>query len=154
MIFSDATCKVWTPRILGILRIIVGFLFLQHGTAKLFGMPHIAMFDGIQLVSLLGLAGVLELAGGFLVLIGLFTRPAAFILSGQMAVAYFIAHAPHGFLPILNQGELAVIYCFVFLYLSVVGAGAWSVDQMRTGHSSGNKESGRTSTAYAISDDE
>lgn len=154
MIFSGATCEVWTPRILGILRIIVGFLFLQHGTAKLFGMPHIAMFDGIQLVSLLGLAGVLELAGGFLVLIGLFTRPAAFILSGQMAVAYFIAHAPHGFLPILNQGELAVIYCFVFLYLSVAGAGAWSVDQMRTGHCSGNEESGRTSTAYAISDDE
>ena len=115
-------------------------------------MPHIAMFDGIQLVSLLGLAGVLELAGGFLVMIGLFTRPAAFILSGQMAVAYFMAHAPHGFLPILNQGELAVVYCFVFLYLSVAGASAWSVDQMRTCHCSGNEESGRPSTA--ISDDE
>jgi putative oxidoreductase len=131
MIFSDSTCKVWTPRILGILRIVVGFLFLQHGTAKLFGTPHIAMFDGIQLFSLLGLAGVLELTGGSLVLAGLFTRPAAFILSGEMAVAYFMAHAPHGLLPILNQGELAVVYCFVFLYFSVAGAGAYSVDAMR-----------------------
>jgi putative oxidoreductase len=139
MIFSDATCKVWTPRILGILRIIVGFLYLQHGTAKLFGMPHVAMFDGLHLVSLIGLAGVLELVGGTLILIGLFTRPAAFILSGEMAVAYFMAHAPQGFLPMLNQGELAVLYCFVFLYFSVAGGGAYSVDAMRTAHSSGNK---------------
>src|SRR5450759_3783588 len=79
MILSDSTCKVWTPRILGILRIIIGFLFLQHGTAKLFGTPHIAMFDGLQLVSLLGLAGLLELAGGLLILVGLFTRQTAFI---------------------------------------------------------------------------
>lgn len=139
MIFSDATCKVWTPRILGILRIIVGFLYLQHGMAKLFGMPHIAMFDGLQLMSLLGLAGVLELAGGTLILIGLFTRPAAFILSGEMAVAYFMAHAPQGLLPILNQGELAVVYCFLFLYFSVAGGGAYSIDEMRTAHSSGYK---------------
>jgi len=131
MIFSEATCKVWTPRILGILRIIIGFLFLQHGTAKLLGMPHVAMFDGLQLFSLLGLAGILELAGGLLILVGLFTRPTAFILSGQMAVAYFMAHAPHGFLPILNQGELAVVYCFVFLYLSFAGGGAYSIDAAR-----------------------
>lgn len=134
MIFSDATCKVWTPRILGILRIIIGFLYLQHGTAKLFGMPHIAMFDGLQLLSLIGLAGVLELVGGTLILIGLCTRPTAFILSGEMAVAYFMAHAPQGFLPILNQGELAVIYCFVFLYFSVAGAGDYSIDSMRNSH--------------------
>lgn len=133
MIFSDATCKVWTPRILGILRIIIGFLYLQHGTAKLFGMPHIAMFDDLQLLSLIGLAGVLELVGGTLILIGLCTRPTAFILSGEMAVAYFMAHAPQGFLPILNQGELAVIYCFVFLYFSVAGAGDYSIDSMRGG---------------------
>lgn len=139
MIFSNATCKVWTPRILGILRIIVGFLYLQHGTAKLFGMPHVAMFDGLQLFSLMGLAGVLELAGGTLILIGLFTRPVAFILSGEMAVAYFMAHAPNGFLPILNQGELAVIYCFVFLYLSVAGGGAYSIDEMRNANSSAKK---------------
>lgn len=139
MIFSDATCKVWTPRILGILRIIVGFLYLQHGTAKLFGMPHVAMFDGLQLFSLMGLAGVLELVGGTLILIGLLTRPVAFILSGEMAVAYFMAHAPNGFLPILNQGELAVIYCFVFLYLSVAGGGAYSIDEMRNANSSEKK---------------
>jgi putative oxidoreductase len=81
MILSDSTCKVWTPRILGILRIIIGFLFLQHGTAKLFGTPHIAMFDGLQLVSLLGLAGILELVGELLILVGLFTRQTAFILA-------------------------------------------------------------------------
>ncbi len=131
MICSEETCKVWTPRILGIMRIIVGFLFLQHGAAKLLGVPHIAMFDGLQLVSLLGLAGILELVGGSLILLGLLTRPVAFILSGEMAVAYFMAHAPHGFLPILNQGELAVVYCFVFLYLSVAGGGAYSLDGMR-----------------------
>jgi putative oxidoreductase len=132
MIFSNSTYKAWTPRILGILRIIIGFLFLQHGTAKLFGIPHIAMFDGLQLASLLGLAGILELVGGVLILIGLYTRQAAFILSGEMAFAYFMAHAPHGFLPILNQGELAVVYCFVFLYFAVAGAGAYSIDATRS----------------------
>jgi putative oxidoreductase len=132
MIFSEATCKFWTPRILGVLRIITGFLFLQHGTAKLLGTPHIAMFDNLQLVSLIGLAGILELVGGLLILIGLFTRPVAFILSGEMAVAYFMAHAPHGLLPILNQGELAVMYCFVFLYFSVAGSGEFSLDALRS----------------------
>lgn len=132
MKFSDSTCKVWTPRILGVLRIIIGFLFLQHGSAKLFGMPHVAMFDGLQLLSLMGFAGVLELVGGLLILVGLFTRQTAFILSGQMAFAYFMAHAPHGFLPILNQGELAVVYCFVFLYFAVAGAGAYSIDAARS----------------------
>jgi putative oxidoreductase len=121
----------WTPRVLGILRIIVGFLFLQHGTAKLFGVPHVAMFDSLHLFSLLGLAGVLELVGGFLVLMGLFTRPAAFILAGEMAFAYFMAHAPKGFLPMLNQGELAVLYCFAFLYFAFAGGGAFSVDAAR-----------------------
>jgi putative oxidoreductase len=131
MIFSGGTCKVWTPRILGIMRIVIGFLFLQHGAAKLLGVPHIAMFDGVQLVSLIGLAGILELVGGLLILVGLFTRPVAFILSGEMAVAYFMAHAPGGPLPILNHGELAVIYCFIFLYLSVAGGGAFGLDAMR-----------------------
>ncbi|MDI1310145.1 MAG: DoxX family protein [Methylotenera sp.] len=128
--FNSQFCSKWAPYILGILRIITGFLFLQHGSAKLLGMPHIAMFDGLQLVSLMGLAGVLELVGGTLVMIGLFTRPAAFILSGQMAVAYFMAHAPGGFLPILNQGELAVMFSFVFLYFSAAGSGAFSLDSM------------------------
>lgn len=133
MIFSDSTCKAWTPRIQGILRIVTGFLFMQHGTAKLFGFPHISMFDGLQLVSLLGLAGILELVGGLLILLGLFTRQTAFILSGEMAVAYFMAHAPQGPLPILNQGELAVMFCFVFLYFSFAGAGAFSIDAKRSG---------------------
>lgn len=124
-------CDKWTPYVLGLLRIIVGFLFLQHGSAKLLGMPHIAMFDGLQLMSLMGVAGILELAGGGLILIGLFTRPVAFILSGQMAVAYFMAHAPNGFLPILNQGELAVLYSFIFLYFAFAGAGKLSVDSIR-----------------------
>ena len=129
--FNTQFCDKWTPYALGLLRIITGFLFLQHGSSKLLGMPHNAMFDGLQLMSLMGAAGVLELVGGTLILIGLFTRPVAFILSGQMAVAYFMAHAPGGILPILNQGELAVIFSFVFLYFSVAGAGKLSIDAAR-----------------------
>ena len=128
MPLDESFYAIWSPRVQGILRIVTGFLFLQHGTAKLFGAPHVAMFDGLQLMSLMGLAGVLELAGGVLILLGLFTRPVAFILSGMMAVAYFMAHAPNGLLPILNQGELAAMYSIVFLYFSVAGAGAYSVD--------------------------
>jgi len=131
MEISQSFYAVWTPRIRGILRIVTGCLFLQHGMAKLFGVPHVAMFDGLQLFSLMGLAGVLELVGGLLLIIGLFTRPTAFVLSGFMAVAYFMAHAPKGPLPILNKGELAVVYCFVFLYLAVAGAGAFSIDAGR-----------------------
>jgi putative oxidoreductase len=100
-------------------------------TAKLLGHPHTAMFDGLQLFSLMGVAGVLELVGGLLVALGLFTRPVAFILSGEMAVAYFIAHAPQGFLPLVKQGEAAVLYCFFFLYLFVAGPGAFSIDAIR-----------------------
>ena len=128
---SPAFLATWNPRLLGLLRIIVGFLYIQHGTAKLFGAPHVAMFDGLQLFSLMGAAGVLELAGGALLLLGLFTRPVAFILSGQMAAAYFMAHAPAGFLPILNGGEMAVMYCFTFLYFAAAGAGAYSLDGLR-----------------------
>ncbi|MDB5823583.1 MAG: DoxX family protein [Herminiimonas sp.] len=123
--------SIWTPRLLSVLRIVVGLLFLQHGAAKLLGVPHVAMFDGLKLVSLIGLAGVLELVGGLLIVLGLFTRPVAFILSGFMAVAYFMAHAPQGALPILNQGELAVLYCFAFLYLAVAGGGTASIDAAR-----------------------
>lgn len=131
MSLSPAVYATWSPRLLGLLRIILGFLFLQHGTAKLFGVPHVAMFDGLQLFSLMGAAGVIELVGGTLLLLGLFTRPVAFILSGQMAAAYFIAHAPAGFLPILNGGEMAVMYCFTFLYFAAAGAGAYSLDGLR-----------------------
>jgi putative oxidoreductase len=127
----DSFCQTWSPRLLSVLRIVTALMFLQHGTAKFFGFPHVAGFDNLQIFSLLGAAGVLEIVGGVLLLIGLFTRPVAFILSGFMAVAYFMAHAPQGFYPLLNQGELAVLYCFVFLYLSVAGGGAWSADAAR-----------------------
>jgi putative oxidoreductase len=127
----DSFCQAWSPRLLSVLRIATALLFLQHGTAKFFGFPHVAAFDNLQFLSLLGASGVLELVGGLLILLGLFTRPVAFILSGFMAVAYFMAHAPQGFYPLLNQGELAVLYCFVFLYLSVAGGGAWSLDAAR-----------------------
>lgn len=123
------TCTKWTPHILGLLRIVTGFLFLQHGSAKLLGWPEIAMFqNGVELFSLMGLAGVLELVGGALIIIGLCTRPVAFVLSGQMAVAYFIAHAPQAGLPILNGGELAALYSFIFLYFAFAGAGKLSID--------------------------
>jgi putative oxidoreductase len=123
--------SAWAPRLLSVLRIVTGGLFMQHGMAKLFHVPHVASFDNVQLMSLIGVAGVLELVGGLLLLLGLFTRPVAFVLSGEMAFAYFIAHAPKGPLPLLNGGELAVVYCFVFLYFSAAGAGPWSVDAAR-----------------------
>jgi putative oxidoreductase len=119
---------VWAPRVLSILRIVAAFLFLCHGTAKLFHVPHQAMFDNLQIMSLMGVQGVIEVVGGVLLLIGLFSRPVAFILSGDMAVAYFMAHFPKGWLPLLNGGDLAVLFCFVFLYLFFAGPGPWSVD--------------------------
>jgi putative oxidoreductase len=122
--FLDA----WSPRLRSVLRMIAAFLFMMHGTAKLFQIPHQAMFDNLQLMSLMGLQGVLEAGGGFLLLLGLFSRPVAFLLAGDMAVAYFMAHFPKGWLPILNGGELAVLFCFVFLYLSAAGPGPWSID--------------------------
>jgi len=123
----------WTPQALALLRIVTAYLFIQHGTAKLFGVPHQAMFDGLQLFSLVGLAGLLEVAGGILLAVGLFTRSTAFVLSGLMAVAYFMAHATQGnvLAPMLNQGELAVLYSFVFLAFVFTGPGAWSLDNLR-----------------------
>jgi len=118
----------WAPRLLSVLRFIAGLLYLQHGMAKLFKFPPVPMFAKVELMSLLGVAGVLELVGGVLLILGLFSRPTAFILSGQMAVAYFMAHAPHGFYPILNGGELAIVYSFVFLYIAAAGPGPWSLD--------------------------
>jgi putative oxidoreductase len=120
--------QVWSPRLLSVLRIVTALLFMMHGTAKLFQMPHQAMFDDLQMMSLMGLQGVLEAGGGLLLLIGLFSGPVAFVLSGDMAVAYFMAHWPKSWLPILNDGDLAVLFCFVFLYLWVAGPGPWSID--------------------------
>ena len=124
----DNLCTTWSPRLLSVLRIMSGLLFMQHGTAKLLGIPPMEMFAKLQPYSLSWTAGVFELVGGALLVIGLFTRPVAFVLSGLMAFAYFIAHAPRGFYPILNAGELAALYCFVFLYLFFAGPGPWSVD--------------------------
>ena len=126
----DSTLAGWTPRMQSVLRIIVGFLLMPHGAQKLFGfLAASPMMGPYPVASLMGFAGVLEFFGGLLFLIGLFTRPVAFILSGFAAVAYFMAHAPGGFWPIVNKGELAVIYCFVFLFFAVAGGGAWSVDR-------------------------
>ena len=124
------TINVWfaglAPYLLSVLRIITAFIFMQHGTMKLFGFP--APMGDISLFSLMGVAGSLEVFGGLLILIGLFTRPVAFILSGEMAFAYFMAHFPQGFWPVLNHGEPAALYCFIYLYLAA--AGAWSVDRL------------------------
>ncbi|MGH8401150.1 MAG: DoxX family protein [Gammaproteobacteria bacterium] len=125
--FDRKFLDAWSPRLLSVLRIVTAFLFIQHGTSKLFHYPadmgHVALF------SLIGLAGVLEAFGGALLLLGLFTRPVAFILSGEMAFAYFMAHAPGGFWPALNHGEAAVFYCFVFLYFAAAGGGPWALDK-------------------------
>lgn len=118
----------YAPHLYAILRIVAGLMFAMHGTQKLFGWPGGKEPAG---VALMRVAGVIELAGGLLIAIGLFTSIAAFIASGQMAVAYFKAHAPEGFWPILNQGELAVLYCFLFLFMAAYGSGIWSVDAAR-----------------------
>ena len=119
-----------TQRALAILRIVTAFLLIQHATAKLLGFPHVAYFDNLRVLSLVGVAGMLELVGSLFLLAGLFTRRVAFVLSGLLAFAYFIGHAPKGnFLsPMLNGGESAVLFCFVFLFLAAAGGGAWSVD--------------------------
>ena len=119
----------WQPQLLAILRIVVGLLFLEHATQKFFGFP--APFPVHPLPPMLIAAGAIELVAGILIAIGLFTRLAAFIASGEMAVAYFIGHFPKGFWPAQNMGEGAILYCFVFLYLAAAGAGAWSVDNAR-----------------------
>jgi len=116
-----------------LLRMVASYLLLTHASAKPFHVPHIAMFDGLPLFSLLGAAGIIELVGGVLVLIGFFTRPAAFVLSGELAFAYFIGHAPSGhfLLPLLNQGEPAVLLSFIYLFIAAAGPGAWSIDNRR-----------------------
>ncbi len=128
----DRFCAAVAPYILSVLRIVVGLLYLQHGMAKLIGFPHVAAFDNLQTFSWpAGYAGLLEIVGAPLLILGLFTRPVALILSGEMAVGYFMVHAPRGVIPLLNGGEAAVFFCFVFLYFAAVGGGPWSLDRMR-----------------------
>jgi putative oxidoreductase len=117
------------PTMLGVLRIASAILFLQHGTAKLFGVPHVAMFDNLSWFSLMGAAGAIEVVGGALLLIGLFTRPVALILAIEMAFAYGLAHAGEALLPIQNRGELALLYLFVFLFLAAAGPGRFALDR-------------------------
>ena len=130
----------WTPRILSVLRIIAGFLFIWHGSQKFFGFPPAP--QGMMpdpLPAILVVAAVLEFFGGLLILFGLLTRPVAFLLSGLMAVAYFMVHAPQGFLPIQNKGELAALYSFVFLFMAVSGGGLWSLDHLLRGRKPSKK---------------
>jgi putative oxidoreductase len=122
---------IWAPRVLSIVRIVAALIFFAHGTQKLLGFPPFAPPRAApEMLSLSWFAGVLELVGGPLLLLGLFTRPVAFILSGEMAFAYWISHYPRSFYPILNNGDAAILYCFLFLYLAVAGGGAWSLDNM------------------------
>jgi putative oxidoreductase len=121
--------KPYASQILSLFRIMSGLLLLQHGTTKYLSIP-VSKMSGASPMTMGGAAGVLELVGGVLLIIGLFTRPVAFILSGMTAVAYFLAHAPQGFYPILNGGELAALYCFGFLYLAAAGGGSWSIDRL------------------------
>src|SRR5262245_15409353 len=123
--------RTWTSSLLSVQRVVVAFLFLIHGTQKLFQFPAPVPGGGpIPIASLFGAAGVIEVIGGSLLLVGLFTRPVAFVLAGEMAIAYFKAHASNGFWPLLNGGELAVLYCFTFLFFAAVGGGRWSLDAL------------------------
>src|ERR1700676_4675485 len=122
---------IWAPRVLSLLRIVLGLVLLQYGLAKLLGWPVVKMFEGLPWLSLYAIAGMFELVGGTLLALGLFTRPVAFILSGEMAAAYFIDPFPHSFFPILNEGDLPVSLCFTFLCLSFAGGGPLSLDALR-----------------------
>ena len=122
----DEFCTKWQPQFLSVLRIMTGLLFLEHGTSKFLGIPHVEKVP--DPLSMSGIGGMFELVGGALIVLGLFTRPVAFLLSGEMAVGYFYVHAPGFFFPLLNGGEAAILFCFVFLYLFFAGAGPWSID--------------------------
>ncbi len=131
---SDRLAMTWTPpalSVLSVLRIFTGMDLLQHGTGKILGFPAVPTFAHVQLDSLAGAGGLIELIGGILFTLGLFTRPVAFVLSGFTAAAYFMAHAGRGFYPVLNGGELAALFSFVFLYFTFAGGGPWSVDALR-----------------------
>ena len=126
----DAFLNAWAPRVLSLLRIMAALLLLQYGMAKMLGFPAHEYLNNVARFSLSWYAGMLEFVGGALLLVGLFTRPVAFVLSGLMAFAYFLGHASKGFFPLINGGNLAVLFCFVFLYFALAGGGAWSVDAL------------------------
>ena len=132
----ELLANLWAPRLLAILRIITALLFLEHGLIKLFGYPPGAAPGPQALFSFFWIAGLIETVGAWLLLVGLFTRPTAFVLAGEMAVGYFIVHAPLGFFPAMNAGEPAILFCFIFLYMAAAGPGAWSIDEMRAGRRS------------------
>jgi len=120
---------IWAPRFLSIVRIVCGLIFTEHGTQKWLGFPPSGK-PAPAFFTLSGFGGMLELVGGTLLVFGLFTRPVAFLLSGEMAVAYWMSHAPRGLFPIVNGGDAAILYCFIFLYLAFAGGGAWSLDRL------------------------
>ena len=127
----DQLRAAWAPRMLSVLRIMTALLFLQHGMAKWVGFPPVAGMENLKLLSLPGIGGVIELVGSVLLALGLFSVPVAFIMSGEMAIAYFVAHSPNSFFPLLNRGESAILFSFVFLYIAAAGPGPWSVDAAR-----------------------
>jgi putative oxidoreductase len=124
---SNWLAPVWAPRVLSILRIVTALIFMEHGTQKWLNFPPLGR-AAPELWSLSGFGGILELIGGALLVLGLFTRPVAFILSGEMAIAYWWSHAPRALFPVVNGGDAAILYCFIFLYLAFAGGGAWSLD--------------------------
>lgn len=128
---NAALAAQWTPYLLSVLRIVAALLLIEHGTQKLFGFPPPATGSGPAMFTLIWFAAVLETFGGLALLVGVFTRPVAFVLSGEMAVAYWMVHAPRSPFPVLNGGDGAILYCFVFLYLAVAGGGIWSLDHSR-----------------------
>lgn len=128
---DSAFHSTWRPRVLAVLRIVVALIFIEHGTQKLFGFPTVPTGASPAAFSLPWFSGLIELIGGLMVLFGFYVRPAAFVMSGTMAVAYFMAHAPRSFFPVQNGGDAAILYCFIFLYMAVAGGGAWAFDNSR-----------------------
>ena len=133
MAWTNNLTEKWSPRTLGVLRLVTAYLYLQHGTTKVLHFPYPAAYDVVDLWSLAWVAGVIEIVGAALLIVGLWVRPTAFLLCGEMAVGYFLVHAPMGHVlsPMQNQGEPAVLYCFIFLYLAIAGGGAWCLDRLR-----------------------
>ena len=125
----DSLAAIWGPRALSLLRIVSALIFMEHGTQKWLNFPPLGR-TAPEFLSMSGFGGVLEIIGGVLLVLGLFTRPVAFILSGEMAIAYWWSHAPRAFFPVLNGGDAAILYCFIFLYLAAAGGGAWSLDRL------------------------